>query len=117
MADNPRYQFSQTDICNQAEIKLLFNEFTPNIVMHLVAESHVDRSITGSREFIETNIIGTYTLLEVARTYYAKLSDDKKATFRFHHISTDEVYGDLHGTDNLFTETTPYAPKLALFGK
>ncbi len=110
VSDNPRYQFSQTDICNRTEIELLFNEFAPDIIMHLAAESHVDRSITGSSEFIQTNIIGTYTLLEVARHYYHGLSDDKKATFRFHHISTDEVYGDLEGTDDLFTETTPYAP-------
>lgn len=78
--------------------------------MHLAAESHVDRSISGSAEFIQTNIIGTYTLLEVARQYYDNLDDEQKATFRFHHISTDEVYGDLHGTTDLFTETTAYAP-------
>lgn len=110
VADNPRYRFSQTDICDRVAMEQLFSEFTPNIIMHLAAESHVDRSITGSAEFVTTNIIGTYTLLEVARGYYASLSDDKKVTFRFHHISTDEVYGDLHGTDDLFTETTPYAP-------
>lgn len=110
VSDNPRYQFSQTDICNRAEIERLFHEFAPDIIMHLAAESHVDRSITGSNEFIQTNIIGTYTLLEVARHYYQGLSDDKKQVFRFHHISTDEVYGDLHSTDDLFTETTPYAP-------
>lgn len=78
--------------------------------MHLAAESHVDRSISGSAEFIQTNIIGTYTLLEVARQYYDNLDDEQKATFRFHHISTDEVYGNLHGTTDLFTETTAYAP-------
>lgn len=105
-----RYQFSQTDICNQAEMMRLFHEFCPNIVMHLAAESHVDRSITGSNAFIQTNIVGTYTLLEVARQYYHGLSDRKKAQFRFHHISTDEVYGDLHETEDLFTESTPYAP-------
>ncbi|MDO4223255.1 MAG: dTDP-glucose 4,6-dehydratase [Acinetobacter sp.] len=110
IADCPRYQFSQTDICNKAEMERLFAEFQPDIVMHLAAESHVDRSITGSHAFIETNIIGTYTLLEVARAYFAQLDESKKAAFRFHHISTDEVYGDLHGTDDLFTETTPYAP-------
>ena len=110
VSDNPRYQFSQTDICNRTEIERLFDKFAPDIIMHLAAESHVDRSITGSSEFIQTNIIGTYTLLEVARHYYHGLNDDKKATFRFHHISTDEVYGDLEGTDDLFTETTPYAP-------
>lgn len=105
-----RYQFSQTDICDKAEIRRLFNEFCPNIIMHLAAESHVDRSITGSNTFIQTNIIGTYTLLEVARQYYHDLNDEKKAQFRFHHISTDEVYGDLHESNDLFTETTPYAP-------
>jgi dTDP-glucose 4,6-dehydratase len=78
--------------------------------MHLAAESHVDRSIDGPGDFIQTNIIGTYTLLEQARSYWAQLADDKKSAFRFHHISTDEVYGDLGGTDDLFTETTPYAP-------
>lgn len=110
ISDNARYQFSQTDICDKEQMTQLFTDFAPDIVMHLAAESHVDRSITGSSEFIQTNIIGTYTLLEVARHYYNGLSDGKKAIFRFHHISTDEVYGDLHGTDDLFTETTPYAP-------
>ena len=78
--------------------------------MHLAAESHVDRSIDGSAAFIETNIVGTYTLLEIARKYWQQLDADKKENFRFHHISTDEVFGDLEGTDDLFTETTPYAP-------
>ncbi len=110
VSDSPRYQFSQTDICDHATMTKLFSSFQPDIVMHLAAESHVDRSITGSSEFIQTNIIGTYTLLEVARHYYAALADDKKSAFRFHHISTDEVFGDLHGTDDLFTEETPYAP-------
>lgn len=110
IADDPRYQFSQTDICDKPTICKLVNDFAPDIVMHLAAESHVDRSITGSADFIETNIIGTYTLLEVVRQYYTELDDAKKATFRFHHISTDEVYGDLEGTDDLFVETTAYAP-------
>ncbi|MGP1607866.1 MAG: dTDP-glucose 4,6-dehydratase [Moraxella sp.] len=110
ISNNPRYQFSQTDICDRQEIERLFIQFSPDIVMHLAAESHVDRSISGSDEFIQTNIIGTYTLLEVARQYHQNLSEDKKTNFRFHHISTDEVYGDLEGTDNLFLETTPYAP-------
>lgn len=110
IADDPRYQFSQTDICDKPTIGKLVNDFAPDIVMHLAAESHVDRSITGSADFIETNIIGTYTLLEVVRQYYTELDDAKKATFRFHHISTDEVYGDLEGTDDLFVETTAYAP-------
>ena len=88
----------------------VFAEFQPDIIMHLAAESHVDRSIEGPADFIETNIVGTYQLLEAARAYWSQLSDERKAMFRFHHISTDEVYGDLEGTDDLFTETTPYAP-------
>ncbi|QNY27469.1 dTDP-glucose 4,6-dehydratase [Acinetobacter seifertii] len=107
---NSRYQFSQTDICDGKALNVLFKEFQPDLVMHLAAESHVDRSITGSAAFIETNIIGTYQLLEAARHYWNNLSDDKKTAFRFHHISTDEVYGDLEGTDDLFHETTSYAP-------
>lgn len=110
VSDNPRYQFSQTDICNRPQIQRLFDGFAPDIVMHLAAESHVDRSIVGADAFIQTNIIGTYTLLEVVRHYYDKLANAKKATFRFHHVSTDEVYGDLDGSDELFTETTAYAP-------
>ena len=108
--NNERYQFSQTDICDRKALDVLFKEFQPDLVMHLAAESHVDRSITGSAAFIETNIIGTYQLLEAARHYWNNLSDDKKTAFRFHHISTDEVYGDLEGTDDLFHETTSYAP-------
>lgn len=107
---NSRYQFSQTDICDRKALDVLFKEFQPDLVMHLAAESHVDRSITGSATFIETNIIGTYQLLEAARHYWNNLSEDKKTAFRFHHISTDEVYGDLEGTDDLFHETTSYAP-------
>lgn len=110
VADNPRYQFSQTDICDRAALDQLFESFQPNAVMHLAAESHVDRSITGSAAFIETNIIGTYQLLEATRYYWNSLAEDKKTNFRFHHISTDEVYGDLEGTEDLFLETTPYAP-------
>ena len=110
VADNPRYQFSQTDICDRAALDQLFDTFQPDAVMHLAAESHVDRSITGPAAFIETNIIGTYQLLEAARHYWNGLAEDKKAEFRFHHISTDEVYGDLEGTEDLFLETTPYAP-------
>jgi len=107
---NSRYQFSQTDICDRKALDVLFKEFQPDLVMHLAAESHVDRSITGSAAFIETNIIGTYQLLEAARHYWNNLSEDKKTAFRFHHISTDEVYGDLEGTDDLFHEMTSYAP-------
>lgn len=105
-----QYQFSQTDICNETAIEALFHEFQPNVVMHLAAESHVDRSIDGPAAFIQTNIIGTYTLLEVARKYWLNLDKKSKKNFRFHHISTDEVYGDLEGTTDLFTETTPYQP-------
>ena len=105
-----RYSFEQVDICDVNEVKRVFNEHQPNVVMHLAAESHVDRSIDGPGEFIQTNIVGTYVLLEEARDYWSSLSDDKKANFRFHHVSTDEVYGDLEGTDDLFTEETSYAP-------
>ncbi|WP_120428648.1 dTDP-glucose 4,6-dehydratase [Acinetobacter baylyi] len=110
VADNSRYQFSQTDICDRAALDQLFETFQPDAVMHLAAESHVDRSITGPAAFIETNILGTYQLLEAARHYWNGLAEDKKIEFRFHHISTDEVYGDLEGTEDLFLETTPYAP-------
>ncbi|ANF82882.1 dTDP-glucose 4,6-dehydratase [Acinetobacter sp. NCu2D-2] len=105
-----RYHFSQTDICDRAALDQLFKDFQPDAVMHLAAESHVDRSISGPATFIETNIIGTYQLLEATRQYWNMLSEEKKQAFRFHHISTDEVYGDLEGTDDLFLETTPYAP-------
>ena len=105
-----RYQFSQTDICNRAALDQLFTDFQPDAVMHLAAESHVDRSISGPYAFIETNIIGTYQMLEASRAYWLGLNEKKKATFRFHHISTDEVYGDLEGTTDLFTEKTPYSP-------
>lgn len=105
-----RYQFFQTDICDQVELEKIFENFQPNVVMHLAAESHVDRSIDGPAAFIQTNIIGTYTLLEVARKYWLNLDEKSKKNFRFHHISTDEVYGDLEGTTDLFTETTPYQP-------
>lgn len=110
IAKNPRYTFSQTDICDRAALDELFENFQPDAVMHLAAESHVDRSITGPAAFIETNIIGTYQLLEAARHYWNTLPENRKTAFRFHHISTDEVYGDLEGTDDLFLETTPYAP-------
>ena len=107
---NPRYHFSQTDICDRVELDKLFELFQPDAVMHLAAESHVDRSISGPYTFIKTNIIGTYTLLEVARKYWLQLDEKRQAEFKFHHISTDEVYGDLEGTTDLFTETTSYAP-------
>ena len=105
-----RYQFFQTDICDQVELEKIFENFQPNVVMHLAAESHVDRSIDGPATFIQTNIVGTYSLLEAARKYWLSLTLDAKEAFRFHHISTDEVYGDLEGTTDLFKETTPYAP-------
>ena len=105
-----RYQFKQLDICDADALKQEFEQFQPDVVMHLAAESHVDRSIDGPAEFISTNIVGTYTLLEATRKYWNNLESDKKTSFRFHHISTDEVYGDLDGTTDLFTETTAYAP-------
>ena len=107
---NPRYQFQQVDICDASKLEQIFEQFQPDAVMHLAAESHVDRSIDGPSTFIQTNIVGTYTLLEAARKYWQRLDEIKKVNFRFHHISTDEVYGDLDGTTDLFTETTPYAP-------
>ena len=110
VASNPRYTFEQADICDRAALDRIFAEHRPDAVMHLAAESHVDRSIDSAGEFIQTNIVGTFTLLEAARAYWGSLNDAQKAAFRFHHISTDEVYGDLHGTSDLFTETTPYAP-------
>jgi dTDP-glucose 4,6-dehydratase len=108
--NNPRYAFEQVDICDSKALLRVFEHHQPDAVMHLAAESHVDRSIDGPAAFIETNIVGTYTLLEAARAYWNTLNDERKVAFRFHHISTDEVYGDLEGTDDLFTETTPYAP-------
>ena len=110
VADDPRHTFEQVDICDAAEVKRVFAQHAPDRIMHLAAESHVDRSIDGPAEFIQTNIVGTYTLLEAAREYWKGLDDAARANFRFHHISTDEVYGDLDGPEDLFVETTPYAP-------
>ena len=121
ISESDRYFFEQVDICDRCELDRIFEQYQPDAVMHLAAESHVDRSITGPADFIQTNIIGTYTLLEAVRHYWNTLSVDNKAKFLFHHISTDEVYGDLpHPGDNagqmspkdfpLFTETTSYAP-------
>ena len=115
---NERYYFEQVDICDGAEVKRVLDTYQPDIIMHLAAESHVDRSIDGPGEFIQTNVVGTYVLLEQARAYYAQSSDEKKSGFRFHHISTDEVYGDLPHPDEvetgtelpLFTEETSYEP-------
>lgn len=105
-----RYTFEQVDINNRSELDRIFSEHQPDVVMHLAAESHVDRSIDGPAAFIETNIQGTYTLLESSRRYWNSLQDSKRDDFRFHHISTDEVYGDLGDTDKLFNERTAYAP-------
>lgn len=110
IANNPRYAFEKADICDANYLARIFQQHQPDVVMHLAAESHVDRSIDGPAAFIQTNVVGTYTLLEAARHYWNALDETKKAAFRFHHISTDEVYGDLHGIDDLFTEETPYAP-------
>lgn len=108
--NNPRYNFKQIDICDAEAVGQAFDDFQPDLIMHLAAESHVDRSIDGPAEFINTNIVGTYNLLETARKYWQGLNENKKSNFKFHHISTDEVYGDLEGTTDLFKETTPYAP-------
>lgn len=118
VSDSERYAFVQADICDRSALDEIFLKHQPDAVMHLAAESHVDRSITGPAAFIETNIVGTYTLLEAARAYWSQLDEKRKAAFRFHHISTDEVYGDLPHPDErpageelpLFTETTSYAP-------
>ncbi|SEH92359.1 dTDP-D-glucose-4,6-dehydratase [Bathymodiolus azoricus thioautotrophic gill symbiont] len=108
--NSDRYAFEQVDICDVNTIKRVFTEHQPDIIMHLAAESHVDRSIDEPGAFIQTNIVGTYVLLEEARNYWTNLTDSKKDDFKFHHVSTDEVYGDLEGLDDLFTEDTPYAP-------
>lgn len=105
-----RYYFNQIDICDAVALDRAIQDFQPDVVMHLAAESHVDRSIDGPAAFIQTNIVGTYTLLEAVRKYWLALDADKQSSFRFHHISTDEVYGDLEGTTDLFTEKTPYEP-------
>ncbi len=109
-AKSDRYQFKQHDICDTGAIKAVFEEFMPDIIIHLAAESHVDRSIDGPGEFIKTNIVGTFVLLDVARDYWASLEDEKRNGFRFHYVSTDEVYGDLGHGDALFTENTAYDP-------
>ena len=118
VAENERYVFEQVNICDRTELDRVLHTYKPDAVMHLAAESHVDRSITGPAAFIETNVVGTYTLLEATREYWNKLDDAPKQAFRFHHISTDEVYGDLMHPDEvptgttlpMFLETTPYAP-------
>ncbi len=128
VSSSGRYSFEKVDICNRMEVDRVLRQYQPDVIMHLAAESHVDRSIDGPADFIETNIVGTYTLLEAARQYWQTLETDRRKNFRFHHISTDEVYGDLPypvdspsplagegsgergGSLPLFTEETPYAP-------
>lgn len=109
VSNNPRYHFEHVDIRDIKSLERVFNQYQPDAIMHLAAESHVDRSIDGPADFIQTNIVGTYNLLEAARSYWNKLGQDKRSRFRFHHVSTDEVYGDL-GETGLFTEETPYDP-------
>lgn len=110
VAKHERYTFERVDICDRAALDRIFRKHAPDMVMHLAAESHVDRSISGPSDFIQTNIVGTYVLLEAARDYWNSLDAQKHERFRFHHISTDEVYGDLEGLDEMFTETTAYQP-------
>jgi dTDP-glucose 4,6-dehydratase len=110
VSGSDRYSFEKVDICDRAGLDRVFSKYRPDVVIHLAAESHVDRSIDGPAAFIETNIVGTYTLLESARLYWQSLSDESRLKFRFHHVSTDEVFGDLEGFEELFTEETSYAP-------
>jgi dTDP-glucose 4,6-dehydratase len=110
ITDSDRYIFLQVDVCDRLLLDQIVMDFAPNNIMHLAAESHVDRSIDGPSDFIDTNIVGTFNLLEASRLYFENLEEADKKQFRFHHISTDEVYGDLEGTDDLFTEQTPYSP-------
>jgi dTDP-glucose 4,6-dehydratase len=109
VAASPNYQFIKADICDVGRMQSTFSEVQPDAIMNLAAETHVDRSISGAAAFMETNLIGTYTLLEAARIYYRSLASDKRESFRFLHVSTDEVYGSL-GQDGLFTERSPYDP-------
>ncbi|WP_011296899.1 dTDP-glucose 4,6-dehydratase [Cupriavidus necator] len=108
--DDGRHVFTQTDICDRAALDNLFATYKPRGVVHFAAESHVDRSIHGPSEFIQTNIVGTFTLLEAARAYWGALEEPAKSAFRFLHVSTDEVFGSLSEVDPQFSETTPYAP-------
>ncbi|QHM72880.1 dTDP-glucose 4,6-dehydratase [Mixta intestinalis] len=110
VAQSERFAFEKVDICDRAALDRIMAQYQPDCIMHLAAESHVDRSIDSSWPFMETNIIGTWQMLEAARHYWRGLSAERQAAFIFHHISTDEVFGDLHGSDDFFTETTPYAP-------
>ncbi len=109
VVDNPRYHFEPIDICNRPGVEHVFKQHRPDAVLHLAAESHVDRSIDGPAPFIETNILGTYTLLEVALAYWRELEEPRRGTFRFHQVSTDEVFGSL-GKTGAFTEDSPYRP-------
>jgi len=110
IANNTRYEFVHADIADAATVSAVLERLQPDAIMHLAAESHVDRSIDGPAAFIQTNIVGTYALLEATRAWWSRLPAEQRRAFRFHHISTDEVYGDLHGANDLFHETTPYAP-------
>jgi dTDP-glucose 4,6-dehydratase len=110
VADDPRYAFVEADICDAAALARIFAEFDPDIVVHLAAESHVDRSIDGPDAFIETNIVGTYRLLRAATAHWKALDPERQARFRFHHVSTDEVFGSL-GAEGYFVEDTPYDPR------
>ena len=110
VSESNRFHFKQIDICDRNSLRKVINDFQPDIIMHLAAESHVDRSIDNPSTFIETNVIGTFSLLEESLAYWKNIDSTRKSNFRFHHISTDEVYGDLHGTTDLFTEKTPYSP-------
>ncbi|MFH8132733.1 dTDP-glucose 4,6-dehydratase [Pantoea osteomyelitidis] len=110
VVNHPRFAFEQIDICDRPALDCVLAQYQPDCIMHLAAESHVDRSIDGPIAFVETNIVGTYHLLEAARHYWNVLADERKKGFIFHHISTDEVFGDLHDSQAFFTETTPYAP-------
>jgi len=110
VVDSERYAFERVDICDADALRGVFERHQPDAVMHLAAESHVDRSIHGPADFIQTNLVGTGVLLEAARAYFESLSGARRDGFRFHHVSTDEVYGDLEGPDGLFTEQMPYAP-------
>ena len=109
-ASSPRYTFERADICDRRAMERLFESHRPDLVMHLAAESHVDRSIDGAAEFVETNIVGTYTLLEVARDYWRQTAEPRRSAFRFHHVSTDEVYGDLGESGEACTEAAAYSP-------
>jgi len=107
---NPRYKFKRIDICDYKNLSSTFINFKPNLIVHFAAESHVDRSIDSPMNFLNTNIIGTFNLLEISRNYYHSLNDSQKPSFRFHHVSTDEVYGDLEPDQEAFSETNPYLP-------